>query len=193
MNLISVLAFAFLSSASRVQQPQGPPRPPNKLIVSGTVQTVQRTPVAGARVVADLIRLEPADTAGATCPPKPGWQRETASSPTGRSNSCSSHRDRNLMRVSSLKSLRPGAVASGTRPFLAIEFDSSSQCHGRMRFPPCVSTSFSVDSSRCALPNKRLKLAAPAPTWFACRPDIRCCRIPFVNVHIRRRSLSALR
>jgi len=48
-------------------------------------------------------------------------------------------------------------------------------------------------SPRPALSNMRLKLPAPVLNGRACRPDIRCCRIPFVNLLIRRRSLSTIR
>jgi len=44
-----------------------------------------------------------------------------------------------------------------------------------------------------AQPNQRLKLAAPALTPSGLRPAVRCYRIPFVNIHVRRRSLSAIR
>ena len=43
------------------------------------------------------------------------------------------------------------------------------------------------------LPNKRLKLPAPVLNASASHPDDRCCRIPFVNLPDRRRSLSAIR
>ncbi len=44
-----------------------------------------------------------------------------------------------------------------------------------------------------AQPNQRLKLAAPALTACGLRPAVRCYRIPFVNIHVLRRSLSAIR
>ncbi len=44
-----------------------------------------------------------------------------------------------------------------------------------------------------AQPNQRLKLAAPVVNESGGRPDTRCSRIPFVNLLIRRRSLSAIR
>ena len=44
-----------------------------------------------------------------------------------------------------------------------------------------------------ALPNKRLKLAAPVLKSVSDTPAFRCCRIPFVNLLTRRRSLSAFR
>jgi diadenosine tetraphosphate (Ap4A) HIT family hydrolase len=43
------------------------------------------------------------------------------------------------------------------------------------------------------LPNTGLKLSAPAPKESGGRPEMGCCTIPFVNVLIRRRSLSAIR
>ena len=39
-----------------------------------------------------------------------------------------------------------------------------------------------------ALPNKRLKLAAPVPNDSSGRPEIRRGRIPFVIIQVRRRS-----
>ena len=47
--------------------------------------------------------------------------------------------------------------------------------------------------SYCAQPNQRLKLAAPVRNKSGGRPEARCSRIPFVNILIRRRSLSAIR
>jgi len=44
-----------------------------------------------------------------------------------------------------------------------------------------------------ALPNTRLKLSAPVLNECRVRIGIRCCRIQFVNLLIRRRSLSAIR
>ena len=44
-----------------------------------------------------------------------------------------------------------------------------------------------------AQPNERLKLAAPVVNESGGRPDTPCSRIPFVNLQIRRRSLSAIR
>jgi len=44
-----------------------------------------------------------------------------------------------------------------------------------------------------AQPNQRLKLAAPVVNESGGRPDIRCCRIRFVNTSGQRRSLSAIR
>jgi hypothetical protein len=43
------------------------------------------------------------------------------------------------------------------------------------------------------MPNKRLKLAAPVLTGPGLQPIVRCSRIPFVNVLVRRRSLGAVR
>ncbi len=43
------------------------------------------------------------------------------------------------------------------------------------------------------LPNMRLKLAAPVLNESSSRADARCCRIPFVNIRVRRRGLSAIR
>ena len=43
------------------------------------------------------------------------------------------------------------------------------------------------------LPNTRLKLPAPAPDDSGSCPGLRCDRIPFVNIPVRRRSLSAIR
>jgi len=43
------------------------------------------------------------------------------------------------------------------------------------------------------LPNKRLKLAAPVLNESGGVLKVRCCRIPFVNLLVRRRSLSAIR
>jgi len=37
------------------------------------------------------------------------------------------------------------------------------------------------ESHGSTLPNTRLKLLAPVPNPFGCRPDIRCGRIPFLN------------
>ena len=44
-----------------------------------------------------------------------------------------------------------------------------------------------------AQPNQRLKLAELVVNESGGRPDTRCSRIPFVNLLIRRRSLSAFR
>ena len=44
-----------------------------------------------------------------------------------------------------------------------------------------------------ALPNTRLKLAAPVPNEFGWQTEFRGDRLPFVNLPIRRRSLSAIR
>ena len=44
-----------------------------------------------------------------------------------------------------------------------------------------------------ALPNVRLKLAAPVPIGCRLLPEARCSRIPFVNLPARRRSLGAIR
>ncbi len=42
-------------------------------------------------------------------------------------------------------------------------------------------------------PNTRLKLTAPVPNEYRCSPELRYASIPFVNILIRRRSLSAIR
>ncbi len=59
-----------------MQQPKGPPRPPNKLIVSGSIQTTEHGAVAGARVVAELSRFR-------IDMPKFSVHLEAESSPTG--------------------------------------------------------------------------------------------------------------
>jgi hypothetical protein len=85
MTQISVLVLAVLASAAMapaLQQPQGPPRPSNKLIVSGTVYTAQHQPVARARIVADLMRVDRTDTALA-CPQRQAAQRNAESAATG--------------------------------------------------------------------------------------------------------------
>jgi hypothetical protein len=43
------------------------------------------------------------------------------------------------------------------------------------------------------LSNTRLKLSAPVLTEFGSGPELRCGRIPFVNIRAWRRSLSAIR
>jgi len=85
MTQTSALVLAVLASASiepALQQPHGPPRPSNKLIVSGTVHTAQHQPVAGARIVVDLMRVDRSDTALA-CPQRPAGQRNAESAATG--------------------------------------------------------------------------------------------------------------
>ncbi len=85
MTQTSALVLAVLASASiapALQQPHGPPRPSNKLIVSGTVHTAQHQPVARARIVADLVRVDRTDTALA-CPQRQGGHRNTESAATG--------------------------------------------------------------------------------------------------------------
>src|SRR2546421_7267869 len=66
-----------------MQQPKGPPRPPNKLLVSGSIQTTERTPVVGARVVAELIRFDRTGTGDPECLPQFSAHLEAESSPTG--------------------------------------------------------------------------------------------------------------
>ena len=87
MRQILVLALGVLASIPLtpvLQQPKGPPRPQNKLIVSGTVHTAYHQPVPGARIVANLIRVEQSDPA-VTCPPRQGSLREAKAetSPSG--------------------------------------------------------------------------------------------------------------
>ncbi len=43
------------------------------------------------------------------------------------------------------------------------------------------------------LPNTRLKLSAPVANGYGSHQTLRCASIQFVNLHIRRRSLSAVR
>jgi hypothetical protein len=43
------------------------------------------------------------------------------------------------------------------------------------------------------LPNTRLKLSAPVPNASSGHVELRCARLSFVNIHVRRRSLSAIR
>ncbi len=61
----------------------------------------------------------------------------------------------------------------------------------------CPSTSKLASGSElsffCAQPNQRLKLAAPVRNKSGGRSEARCSRIPFVNIPVRRRSLSAIR
>jgi hypothetical protein len=42
-------------------------------------------------------------------------------------------------------------------------------------------------------PNTRLKLSAPVPNGTGCRRELRFRRFSFVIIHVRRRSLSAIR
>jgi hypothetical protein len=47
--------------------------------------------------------------------------------------------------------------------------------------------------SESMLPNTRLKLAAPVRNACSGHLEIRCARLSFVTIHVRRRSLSAIR
>jgi hypothetical protein len=80
---LSVAACRPANSQSGLRAATGPPRPPNKAIVSGIVQTTKRTPVPGSRVVAQLFYEEAPGIGEGSCRGTMAMQREAASSATG--------------------------------------------------------------------------------------------------------------
>ncbi len=80
---LSVATCRPANSQSGLRVTTGPPRPANKAIVSGIVQTTKGTPVPGSRVVAQLFSEEAPGPGEGRCRGMLAMQREAASSATG--------------------------------------------------------------------------------------------------------------